>query len=102
MTREEIKHQTVLLQRHHRVFLLSTHETKISWPLKIAERLAFFKNSLENRPTSSLSCILQETLLPQTNRAMRCRNLINCCTTGGTRCKTNPQKVKFMELDSYG
>jgi len=45
----------------------------------------------------------QESLLPQTDWAMRyvSRNLVNCCTTVGTSCPTNPQQIEVMELEHY-
>ena len=47
-------------------------------------------------PTSVLN---QEALLQQTDRATRCVSLVNCCTTVGTSCTTNPQQIKIMELE---
>jgi len=41
----------------------------------------------------------QETLLPQTDRAMRCQSnklTVNCYTTVQTSCTTNPQQIEVM------
>ena len=37
------------------------------------------------------------------DRATCCvsRNLVNCCTTVGTICTTNPQQIEVMELEYY-
>jgi len=39
----------------------------------------------------------------RTDRATRSgsRNLVNCCTTVGASCTTNPQHVEVMELEGY-
>ena len=43
-------------------------------------------------------------VIPQTDRATRyvSRNLVNCGTTVGTGCTTNPQQIGVMELERYG
>jgi len=43
---------------------------------------------------------IREALLSQTDRATRCisRNVINCHTTAGTSCKTNPEQIEVIEL----
>jgi len=39
----------------------------------------------------------------QTDHTTRCvsQNLVNCGTTVGTTCTTNPQQIEVMELESY-
>ena len=46
---------------------------------------------------------MQEALLSQTDRATRrvSRNLVNSCTTSGTRCTTNLKQIEVMELNGY-
>jgi len=44
-----------------------------------------------------------EALLSQTDRTTPyvSRNVVNCCTTVGTVCTTNPQQIEVMELECY-
>ena len=41
--------------------------------------------------------------IPQMDRATRCIgwNLISCCTTEGTSCARDPQRIEVMELEHY-
>jgi len=68
--------------------------------------MSFLSQINKRRDTCRRGCftLKQKALLPQTDRATRCvsRYLVNCCTNAGTRCTTNPQQIKAMELEHYG